>query len=110
MKSSLSGILSLLRREAGQSQRQAAADLGVSQALLSHYENGAREPKLEFIVKACDYYSVTADYILGRSEERNGESAQLIKTVGNIVDSLEELYHTEVELIKKLKQSANIGG
>ena len=43
--------LSLLRQEKGVSQRSAAADLGISQALLSHYENGVREPGLVFVVK-----------------------------------------------------------
>ena len=59
--------LSALRRGRNISQRQAAADLGISQALLSHYENGAREPGLSFVCRACDYYGVTADYLLGRS-------------------------------------------
>ena len=36
--------LSALRREKNISQRKAAADLGISQALLSHYENGTRQP------------------------------------------------------------------
>ena len=46
--------LSLLRQEKGVSQRAAAAELGISQALMSHYENGIREPGLSFVVKACD--------------------------------------------------------
>ena len=50
------------------------ADLHISQALLSHYENGAREPGLPFLCRACDYYGVTADYILGRSAD-TGSSA-----------------------------------
>ena len=62
-------ILGELRREKGISQRKAATDLHISQALLSHYENGAREPGLSFVCRACDYYGVTADYILGRSED-----------------------------------------
>ena len=60
--------LSLLRREKNISQRQAAKELGISQALLSHYENGLREPRLEFISTVCDYYGVSADYILGRTD------------------------------------------
>ena len=59
--------LARLRREKGVSQRKAASDLHISQALLSHYENGAREPGLAFVCRACDYYAVTADYLLGRS-------------------------------------------
>ena len=64
--------LSRLRREKGVSQRKAASDLQISQALLSHYENGAREPGLAFVCRACDYYGVTADYLLGRTGEETG--------------------------------------
>ena len=55
MNSEFSRIISLLRKERNISQKQAAADLGVSQALLSHYEKGIRECGLDFIVKAADY-------------------------------------------------------
>ena len=67
MNANFSRVLSLLRQEKGLSQRKAAAELGISQALLSHYENGIREPGLNFVAKACDYYHVSADYLLGRT-------------------------------------------
>ena len=51
-------IITLLRKERGITQKQAAAELGVSQALLSHYEKGIRECGL--------------DYLLGRSADRSG--------------------------------------
>ena len=70
--SEFSRTLSLLRQERGVSQRTAASDLGISQALLSHYENGIREPGLAFVVKACDYYHVSADFMLGRTLSRDG--------------------------------------
>ncbi len=71
MKTVFSQMLSQLRHENGQSQKKAADALGVSQALLSHYENGVREPRLEFILRACDYYNVSTDYMLGRTCEKN---------------------------------------
>lgn len=71
-KKSFAQILSELRRTAGLSQRKAAADLNISQALLSHYENGAREPGLNFVCRVCAYYNVTADYLLGRSPNPDG--------------------------------------
>ena len=71
-KKSFAQILSELRRTAGLSQRKAAADLNISQALLSNYENGAREPGLNFVCRVCDYYNVTADYLLGRSPNPDG--------------------------------------
>lgn len=64
--------LALLRQEKDISQRKAASDLGISQALLSHYENGVREPGLAFVKRACDYYRVSADYLLGRTLDRDG--------------------------------------
>ena len=65
--SKFAATLSQLRRERGISQKKAAGDLGISQALLSHYENGAREPGLAFVCRACDYYGVSADFLLGRA-------------------------------------------
>ena len=86
--------LSLLRREKQVSQRVAAKALGVSQALLSHYENGVREPGLAFVRRACDYYRVSADFILGRTLSRDGT------TIG-----AEELYDYSTEKDNVLRGS-----
>ena len=72
MATDFSRTLSLLRQETGVSQRKAAAALGVSPARLSHYENGIREPGLAFVSRVCDYYHVSADFLLGRSSSRDG--------------------------------------
>lgn len=71
-----SETMSALRRARGLSQRTVAADLHISQALLSHYENGGREPGLEFVCRACDYYGVSADYLLGRTDDDPGIRAK----------------------------------
>lgn len=70
MDTAFSENLSKLRKERGLNQRKAAAELKISQALLSHYENGIREPGLDFVVRVCEYYSVSADYMLGRTNIR----------------------------------------
>ena len=72
MNSDFPRILSLLRKERGLSQKQAAAELHVSQSLLSHYEKGIRECGLDFLVRTADFYGVSCDYLLGRSPERTG--------------------------------------
>ena len=72
MNPEFSRPLSLLRQEKKVSQRTAATALGISQALLSHYENGIREPGLSFVVRACNYYGVSADFLLGRTLSRDG--------------------------------------
>lgn len=65
-------IMTLLRKERGVSQKQAAADLHISQALLSHYEKGIRECGLDFVVHAAEYYGVSCDYLLGRTADKSG--------------------------------------
>lgn len=72
MNSHFPRVISLLRKEQKLSQKQAAADLGISQALLSHYEKGIRECGLDFVVKVASYYHVSCDYLLGRSPDRSG--------------------------------------
>ena len=76
--SKFSTVLSQLRKERGISQKKAATDLGISQALLSHYEKGIRECGLDFVIKCSEYYHVTTDYLLGVSESRNGAAVSLV--------------------------------
>lgn len=70
--SKFAAILSQLRKERGSSQKKTAEDLGISQALLSHYEKGIRECGLDFVIKCSEYYGVTTDYLLGVSDSRYG--------------------------------------
>lgn len=70
-------ILTLLRKEQGYSQKKVAEDLGISQALLSHYEKGIRECGLDFVVRVSDYYGVSCDYLLGRTPQRDGSVIDL---------------------------------
>ena len=65
-------VLTLLRKERGISQKLAASKLGISQALLSHYEKGIRECGLDFLIRCADFYGVSCDYMLGRSPDRTG--------------------------------------
>lgn len=70
MNTNFPRTISLLRKEKNLSQRKVAKELGVSQAVLSHYENGLREPGLEFVAKIADYYKVSSDFLLGRTMSR----------------------------------------
>ncbi len=77
MNTTFPRIITLLRKERALSQKQAAAELGISQALLSHYEKGIRECKLEFVVRVADYYGVSCDYLLGRTADKSGTTISL---------------------------------
>lgn len=70
-------IITLLRKEKKLSQKTVASDLGISQALLSHYEKGIRECGLDFLIRIADYYNVTCDYLLGRTPQRYDDTTQI---------------------------------
>lgn len=96
-------IITLLRKEKKSSQKQVATDLGISQALLSHYEKGIRECGLDFIIKIADYYDVSCDYLLGRTTERNGAKI----TVEDIPDNNSVSYGNALsQLNKKIVQNS----
>ena len=65
MPSEFAKNLSEQRHRSKLSQKAAAEALEVSQSLLSHNENGIREPGLDFIVRAAKLYGVTTDELLG---------------------------------------------
>ena len=77
MNSHFPRIITLLRKERGLSQKAVAESLGVSQALLSHYEKGIRECGLDFVVKIADFYDVSCDYLLGRTPHPTGATVQI---------------------------------
>ena len=95
MDRSFAETLLALRQGRNLSQRTVAADLGISQPLLSHYEKGTREPGLNFVCRVCDYYGVTADYLLGRASHPGDvslrESRAFLAKLRGALDSAEEV-------------------
>ncbi len=59
-----------LREDLDLSQKEAGAILQKSQQGYSHIENGRAELKIEDLIILCDYYQVTADYMIGRSDKK----------------------------------------
>lgn len=53
-----------LRENARKTQTEIAKILGTSQSYYSEYELGKRELPIKHLVKLCEYYKVSADYIL----------------------------------------------
>lgn len=92
-------IITFLRKEKGMSQKQAAADLGISQALLSHYEKGIRECGLDFLVKTAEYYDVTTDYLLGRTVQRKPSAVSASE-----MPESEEIGHLKGSMINQVNK------
>lgn len=60
--------LKRLRKEKGYTQIAVQIKTGIEQALLSKFENGERVPPTETLIKLADFYEVSIDYILCRTE------------------------------------------
>ncbi len=60
--------LRALRKSHGLSQLSLQMKTGIEQALLSKYETGARIPPTETLLILSDFYGVSIDYILKRTE------------------------------------------
>ena len=118
MNSDFPRIITFLRKERGLSQKQVATDLGISQALLSHYEKGIRECGLDFLVKAADYFEVSCDYLLGRTVQRRlasvsaedlPESDEIRHLKGNMINQINKklLMNTTTVIFDLLAQIGN---
>lgn len=61
--------LKQLRRERNISQLKLAMDLGINQNTVSRYETGAYEADYGMLIKLADYFDVSIDYLLGRTDD-----------------------------------------
>lgn len=59
-----------LRKEKGISQLKLAMDLSMNQNTISRYETEERQADYETLIKIVDYFNVSIDYLLGRTENR----------------------------------------
>lgn len=64
-------ILTALRTERGLVQKELAAYLNLSTGTISNYENGVHSPDLDTLCQLADYFDVTTDYLLNRTDMRH---------------------------------------
>lgn len=58
-----------VRLNAGKTIKDVATALEMTVSAYAHYEQGRREPSIEVLRKICDYFDVSADYLIGRTDE-----------------------------------------
>lgn len=61
--------LKILRKQRGLTQISLQMQTGIEQALLSKFENGERIPPTETLMLLADFYDVSMDYIMCRTEK-----------------------------------------
>ena len=84
-----------LRLSKNMNQVEFAKALGVTKQCISNWENDNVLPSIEMLCKIANFFGVSTDYLLGRSERRVIEVSKLtdeqISHIAYIVDSLEKL-------------------
>lgn len=99
-----------LREAKGLKQEELAQKVSVSPSAIGMYETNKREPNNEIILKLAEFFNVSTDYLLGKSDIRNPEelknvpfaNASGLDTTGLDEEDLKEL-QKQVDYIKKLK-------
>lgn len=92
-----------LRENAGMMQKEIAAQLGIRQTVYSRYERGENDMKPFQIIKLCNFYRVSADYLLGLPEGRPyGNNTIRLKNIpvskfDKLSDEIEELIYWAYE-------------
>lgn len=61
--------IAALRDKRGLTQEDLASKIGISRASLSHYEKGRRDPDYNTLTKIADFFKVSVDYLLGRTDD-----------------------------------------
>lgn len=64
-------IIRELREDNDKTQQEIADYLGTSQTMYARYERGANELPIRHLIRLCEYYKVSSDYILGLSPQKS---------------------------------------
>lgn len=92
-----------LRKAKGLSQKQLAAILGCSQNMISQWENGTRDPGTETLILISNYFNVSIDYLLGRTDVSN-EPTQKEKAIDETMALYNQLPEQDKEKVKAFIQ------
>lgn len=79
--STLGDRISLLLEEKGLQQKEAAAMLHIKIPTFNGYVNNIREPNFETLIRLADFFGVSIDYLIGRSDDRHTGSLRGISKV-----------------------------
>lgn len=77
--------------ESGKDIKTLAAEIGISAGALSKYQNDKGEPGITALSKIAQYFGVTADYLVGRSNNRKPENTHIGKVTGLSDEAIERL-------------------
>mgnify|MGYP004665085013 CR=1 FL=1 len=97
--------LKKLRNQFGISQQQLADVIAVSQQSVNKYENHSVEPDIDTLIRMADYFHVTVDYLIGRSETERCEMPGITSGEVDLLNKIRKLKPVQKECILKIIES-----
>ena len=91
-----------LREKAGYSQQGFADAIGVKQSTVGNWEAGAREPKFEIMERLADFFGVSVDYLLGKTDDPTPSSTEMTEEEKNILGLLHKMSEDELKTVYKI--------
>jgi transcriptional regulator with XRE-family HTH domain len=90
-----SNRLKMLRKEKKIKQEQLAEALNIGKSSVGNYEIGTRLPDADVVVALADYFNVSADYLLGRVNDRLTTVDSADKVIKSLSERVEALSRTD---------------
>lgn len=93
-----------LRKEKGVSQADIAEYLGISKAAYGFYEAGRNMPSVDILISIAEYFAVSTDYLLARTNARSIKSNHFVEAaqMKNDYDKLSSLPDDDKQMIEDL--------
>lgn len=88
-----------LREEKKRTQKEVADAIGGTQSNYAKWENGKIQPAADMIVKLADFFGVSADYLLGRTDDFGNAVSPALSDEEN---ELLALYH-KMDRVRKMR-------
>lgn len=73
--------LRALRKERNLTMKELGAIIGVSESAVSQYETGKREPDYKLLESLSDFFDVSTDYLIGRTDANASSTAAVVTTI-----------------------------
>ncbi len=88
-----------LRLSKGVSQQKVADFLNVSQQAYANYESGKRKPEYDLLLRLADFFDVSVDYILGRTDTKKAPASKRDEREEEFVEMFKHLNPEQQDLV-----------
>jgi transcriptional regulator with XRE-family HTH domain len=93
--------IEMLRKELELSQKEFAKKVNMTQQRISAYEKEKREPDIETIKQFSDFFNVSIDFLLGKTDIRNSKKETTVNFTETLLGMTKEDYENLTDIQKK---------